>query len=150
MTKINLDKIYSKFSDIKESMERLKKFENISLEEFMGDRDNQDIAGFRLIVATEAAIDICLHVAAKKLKKVPEEYASCFKLLADHGLIDAHLATRLVKMSRFRNLLVHQYWDIDYSRIYELITGSDLDDLEDFVKQIKKVVDEESNTQLSL
>ena len=136
MKSINIHKIYAKFRDIRESIDRLREFKDISLDEFLSDRDKQDIASFRLIVAAEAAIDICLHVAAKALKKVPEEYSGCFELLCDHDIIDRKLSSRLIKMARFRNLLVHQYWEIDYSRLYRIITGTDLDDLEEFIRQI--------------
>jgi len=45
----------------------------------------------------------------------------------------------LAKMARFRNLLVHRYWEIDYARMYEIITGPDLDDLEEFIIQISRL-----------
>ncbi|MDY6951839.1 MAG: DUF86 domain-containing protein [Thermodesulfobacteriota bacterium] len=138
---LHLEKVFSKFKDITESMERLKAFKNIPLEDFLGDRDKQDIASFRLIVATEAAIDLCLHISAKKLGKVAEEYAACFALLADEGLIDRALASRLGRMARFRNLLVHQYWEIDYARLYKIITGSDMDDLQAYVRQVSLLVE---------
>ena len=139
MKLVNIDKLYAKFRDIRDSVERLRLFGEISLDEFLRDRDKQDIASFRLIVATEAAIDTCLHVAAKVLKEVPEEYAGCFQLLGDHDLIDRDISLRLAKMARFRNLLVHRYWEIDYSRMYEIITGPDLDDLEEFIIQISRL-----------
>ena len=139
MKLFNIDKLYTKFRDIRDSVERLRLLGNISLDEFLRDRDKQDIASFRLIVATEAAIDTCLHVAAKVLKEVPEEYAGCFQLLGDHDLIDRELSLRLAKMARFRNLLVHRYWEIDYSRMYEIITGPDLDHLEQFIIQINRL-----------
>ena len=139
MKLVNIDKLYAKFRDIRDSVERLRLFGEISLDEFLRDRDKQDIASFRLIVATEAAIDTCLHVAAKVLKEVPEEYAGCFQLLGDHDLIDRDISLRLAKMARFRNLLVHRYWAIDYSRMYEIITGPDLDDLEEFIIQISRL-----------
>jgi uncharacterized protein YutE (UPF0331/DUF86 family) len=138
MTELNNDKIYSKFRDIRESIERLTAFKDISLEAFLHDRDKQDIASFRLIVATEAAIDMCLHIAAAVFKQVPEEYAGCFRLLYDNGLIDLNVSNRLSRMARFRNLLVHQYWEIDYSRMYDIITGSDVGDLEELIRQINR------------
>ena len=139
---LHFEKVYAKFRDITESTKRLKAFKDISLEDFLSDRDKQDIASFRLIVATEAAIDLCLHISAKKLGKVAEEYAACFKLLADQGLVDQDLASRLGRMARFRNLLVHQYWEIDHSRLYEIITGPDLEDLEAFVRQVGLLIED--------
>jgi len=142
MKKLNLEKIYAKSRDITESVTRLKSFKNTSLEEFLRDRDKQDIASFRLIVATEAAIDICLHIASKLINKVPEYYAGCFDLLAENEIIDRDLANRLVKMARFRNLLVHQYWEINYARMYDIITGPDLDDFKEFIQQITQLIED--------
>ena len=141
MTSVNMDKLYARFRDIRESLDRLKSFRKIPLEEFLRDKDKQDIAGFRLIVAAEAPIGICLHVAAKVLREVPEEYAGCFQLLGHHDLIDPELSLRLARMARFRNLLVHRYWEIDYSLMYRIITGPDLDDLEEFISQISRLSD---------
>lgn len=140
MTHLNPDKLYAKFLDIRESTDRLRRFSDVSVKKFLENRDMQDIASFRLIVATEAAIDICLHVAAKQFKEAPEEYAGCFQLLCDRGLIGGELASRLVKMARFRNLLVHRYWEIDYSRMYRIITGPDLDDLEEFMHHMSLLI----------
>lgn len=136
MTILNIEKIYGKFRDISESVARLEQFRDLSLEEFLSDQDKLDIASFRLIVATEAAIDICLHTSAKLLRKVPEDYAGCFRLLGDHELISRELADRLSLMARFRNLLVHHYWKIDYGRMYAIITGAELNDLDLFIKEI--------------
>ena len=147
MNNLNIEKVYAKFRDIRESIDRLLAFRDVSLDDFLKDRDKQDIASFRLIVATEAAIDICLHVAAKILKQVPEEYSGCFKLLSDHDIIDRDLSQRLVKMARFRNLLVHRYWEIEYSRMYEIICNADLDDLVEFIHQIGKLFQETTGTE---
>jgi uncharacterized protein YutE (UPF0331/DUF86 family) len=146
---LNVEKMYAKFRDIAESVDRLHQFRQISPKEFLADRDSQDIASFRLIVATEAAIDTCLHLSAKRLKLVPEEYAACFHLLAEHGLIDEALASRLAQMARFRNVLIHRYWHIDYTRVYEIITGPDLGDLVDFVKQVGKIMEADRNNFLT-
>jgi len=137
-TPLNIDKINKKICDIEGSLNRLHKFREVSLKEFLDNRDLQDIASFRLIVATEAAIDICLHLVSKLLQKVPEDYAGCFRLLGENGIISDELAQGLVKMARFRNLLVHQYWDIDYAQVYSIITGPSLDALKSFILQVKK------------
>jgi uncharacterized protein YutE (UPF0331/DUF86 family) len=141
---LDVDKLYAKFRDISESVGRLRAFAEVPLEVFLADQDKRDVASFRLIVATEAAIDLCLHIAAKRLGKVAEEYAACFQLLADDRVIERDLADRLGKMARFRNLLVHQYWQIDYSRLYEIITGPTLQDLEAFVREVGRLMEDKT------
>ena len=142
MTGIDKEKISSKVSDIRESIQRLRSISQIGLSEFLKNQDARDIASFRLIVCTEAAIDICLHLSTNLLKKVPEDYASCFGLLASQGIINKELSDHLAQMARFRNLLVHRYWDIDYVRLYNIIAGDDLNDLEEFIRSIRKVIEQ--------
>ena len=89
----------------------------------------------RLLVAIEAALSLCYHVTAKRLKRVPEEYAECFAILAEAGIISRELSTKLQKTARFRNLLVHMYWKVDYGAVYEMLRG-DRNDLLDFSKAI--------------
>ena len=74
-----------------------------------------------LLVAIEAALALCYHVSAKRLRKVPEEYAECFGMLRDAGILPPELAGRLQQMARFRNLLVHMYWKIDYGQVFDVL-----------------------------
>ena len=69
--------------------------------------------------ATPAALALCYHVSARRLKRVPDDYAGCFACLADAGLVSTELSTRLQRMARFRNLLVHVYWEVDYGRVFD-------------------------------
>jgi uncharacterized protein YutE (UPF0331/DUF86 family) len=43
------------------------------------------------------------------------------------------------QMARFRNLLVHVYWKIDYDRVYHTI-NEHLDDLRTFVQAIGELL----------
>lgn len=136
--KLNPDRIRTKLQDISKSLARLRRFREMSREDFLSDEDSQDIARSRLLTAIEAALNICYHVTAKKLNQVPEDYAQCFKSLGDARLIDRVLAGKLSKMARFRNRLVHLYWDIDYAQIYDFIQH-DIDNLQEFSNQILQI-----------
>lgn len=118
---LNPDLIRARCQEIEDSVSRLEKIAAISKGEFLKNRDLQDIASYRLLVAIEAALGLCYHVAAKRLKKVPEEYAECFAILGEAGMIPRDLSEKLQRMARFRNLLVHMYWKVDYDPFYELI-----------------------------
>jgi uncharacterized protein YutE (UPF0331/DUF86 family) len=132
---LNQELVRTRCQEIEESLEHLERIRLTPKEEFLKDRDLQDIACYRLLVAIEAALGLCYHVSAKHLKKVPEGYAECFAILADAKIISTDLSENLQKMSRFRNLLVHMYWKVDYSTLYELIQNN-LQDLRHFSKTI--------------
>lgn len=134
MAELNHDRIRTKLDDISSSLKRLRRLASMDSQVFINDEDSQDIARSRLLTAIEAALNICYHVSAKKLTRVPEDYAQCFSLLAGANLISPALAERLGAMARFRNRLVHLYWDIDWAHVYEIIT-KDLDDLNEFASE---------------
>jgi len=137
---LDTNRIRGKLTDIFRSLNRLKAFQGISKEEFLRNEDYQDIARSRLLTAIEAALNICYYLAAKKIHQVPEDYSHCFELLGLSGMLPDELAGRLSKMARFRNRLVHLYWDIDYSAVYEIICN-DLKDLEDYAMEIGKFIE---------
>ena len=118
---LNEELIRSRCQEIAESLVRLERIGEKTKEVFLNDCDAQDIASYRLLVAIEAALNLCYHIAAKRLKKVPEDYAECFAILSEAGIIPMELSERLQKMARFRNLLIHMYWKIDYSTVYDII-----------------------------
>jgi len=132
---LNEELVRTRCQEIEESLERLERIKGNSKEEFLKDQDLKDIACYRLLVAMEAALGLCYHISAKHLKKVPEEYAECFAILAGDGIIPSDLSEQLQKMARFRNLLVHMYWKVDYNTLYEMIQNN-LNDLRQFSKTI--------------
>lgn len=132
---LNQELIRTRCQEIEDSLDRLDRIKGKPKEDFLKDQDAQDIACYRLLVAIEAALGLCYHVAAKRLKKVPGEYAECFANLSDAGIIPMDLSENLQRMARFRNLLVHMYWKVDYGTLYELIQNN-LEDLRTFSKAI--------------
>ncbi len=136
---LNPDLVRARCSEIEESIERLQRFAVLSREAFLADQDTLDIACYRLLVAIEAALALCYHVSAKRLNRVPDEYAECFGLLGNAGIIPISLGERLQQMARFRNLLVHMYWKIDYGQVYEIIRRN-LPDLRAFASAIARLL----------
>lgn len=68
---------------------------------FLGDFRNTESAKYLLIVATEAAIDVCNHIVSRLGGRAPRDYADCFTVLADLKVITTELAGRLKRMARF-------------------------------------------------
>jgi len=136
---LNRDLIQRRFHDIVRSLERLERIKGLPKEAFLADQDALDLACYRLLVAIEAAIQICFHITAQQLHRVPEEYAECFAILGEAGIVPEELSRNLQKMARFRNVLVHPYWMVDYERLYHIL-HENLDDLRKFVHAIGELL----------
>lgn len=133
------DVVRGRCQEIEQSIERLDRIRTDGRDSFLANRDAQDIACYRLLVAIEAALALCYHVSARRLRSAPEDYADCFIGLEKAGLISAPLSGRLQQMARFRNLLVHVYWTLDHGRVYDVLEH-DLGDLREFSQIVASLV----------
>jgi uncharacterized protein YutE (UPF0331/DUF86 family) len=137
--KLNADLIRTRCGEIEESIKRLEQIKAQPRQQFLADQDLQDIACYRLLVAIKAAIALCYHISARQSRKVPEEYAECFRLLGEAQVIQADLAEQLQLMAKFRNLLVHMYWKLDYNRVYDVL-HKNLGDLRAFCSAVAQLI----------
>ncbi|HVM13728.1 MAG TPA: DUF86 domain-containing protein [Egibacteraceae bacterium] len=78
-------------------------------------------AKYRLVMATEAAIDACEHVIASEGYRASGDYADAFRVLVEEQVLPAELGGRLQDAARFRNLLVHGYADVDDARVVTIL-----------------------------
>jgi uncharacterized protein YutE (UPF0331/DUF86 family) len=136
---LDADVVRSRCGDIEDSVVRLEHLAMAGRDQFLVDRDSQDIACYRLLVAIEAALALCYHVSTRRLRKAPDDYAACFATRSEAGLIPEDLSQRLQQMARFRNLLVHIYWKLDYGRVYDIVQR-DIGDLRLFAAAIAALV----------
>ncbi|KJR96198.1 MAG: hypothetical protein VR68_14745 [Peptococcaceae bacterium BRH_c4a] len=133
---INHDLIMEKMADIEKSISLLDRIAAIEKKDLLNDQIAISGAKYQLILAIEAAQNICNHLAARLAKEAPKSYADCFRILEENRIISKDLALNLVSMAKFRNLLVHQYGRVDDSIVYSVLK-SDNRDLINYIDQIK-------------
>lgn len=133
---INQDLIMEKIADIEKSISLLDRIAVIEKKDLLNDQIAISGAKYQLILAIEAAQNICNHLAARLAKEAPKSYADCFRILEENRIISKDLALNLVSMAKFRNLLVHQYGRVDDSIVYSVLK-SDTRDLINYTDQIK-------------
>ncbi len=135
---INKGLIKNRATEIKKAVKELKSISSGGKEEFLASPTTIDAAKYKLLVAIEAALSICNHIAARTGKKIPESYSDCFIILGESGLISKDLSKKLARMAKFRNMLVHIYWEIEDEKVFKIIQ-KDLKDLEKFVVEVNKL-----------
>lgn len=94
---------------------------------------------YAFVTAIEGCVRIAQHLGASEGWRVPDRNADAFTVLAEHSVLDDRLAARLGRAVGFRNLLVHQYADVDDERVVGML--ADLGDLEAFVNEISAWVE---------
>jgi uncharacterized protein YutE (UPF0331/DUF86 family) len=137
--RLNLDLLRQRAQEIRQALDILERYRQLSREEFISNQQANDAAKYRLIVIIEAAMSICAHLAARLAHKTPDSYAQCFEILASSKIIPRDLADCLGRMARFRNLLVHGYGQVDDSRVWDILQ-QDLGDLDAFLSEISSIL----------
>ena len=145
MLKFNQDKIRKLTSEILAALERLEDLRKLSAEDFLSDPHKIGSAKYSFIVAIEGMIDLCNHIIAKNGYRTPEDYADTFRVLVERGAFDEEYTNTLIQMARFRNRLVHIYWEVDDNELYRIIQTR-LQDIRDFLKKFGKFLKAENNS----
>ena len=124
-------------SSMRETVGMLLDLASMPEEEFFADKHRQSSAKYNFIAAIEAAIDLANHLISRAGFRSPEDYADTFNVLAEQGVIDKEFAEELINMARFRNRLVHIYWDVNIKEIWRILQ-SRLKDFEKFQHDISE------------
>jgi uncharacterized protein YutE (UPF0331/DUF86 family) len=130
----NSDKVRKITSEILTALERLEDLQKLTKAEFIADPHKIGSAKYNLIVAIEGAVDLCNHVISKNGFRTPEDYTDTFMVMKEKGAFDERFTSSLIQMVRFRNRLVHIYWDIDDAELYRIIQ-TNLQDIRQFLKE---------------
>ncbi len=98
---------------------------------FSKDYLRQDAVIANLHRACEQCIDMANHVIRLKKLGLPAASTESFTLLRKADIIDDELERKLKGMVGFRNIVVHQYRDIDITIVVEVVE-KEADDLIEF------------------
>lgn len=104
---IDNELIEKKIDLIEENIEYLESVKGISLKKFNSSFEKIQATKHSLQEAIEASLDIANHIIAAKSFKRCEKYSEMFEVLARNKIIGQNLKKNLMKMAKFRNLLVH-------------------------------------------
>ena len=124
-----------KIDDLDIYQRQLSEFTTMSLEDYRRDWKSQRIVERTLQIMIESCADIANHVISDDGLRAPKSYADCFFVLQEHGVVSESLGSRLVQMAKFRNVVVHQYDEVD-AEIVVSILRTHLDVFTDFRDQI--------------
>ena len=91
------------------------------LSEFLANPERYGSAERFLQLAIEALLDVGSHVIAELELGAIETYGDIPRILAENGYVDPELAKRWTRMIGFRNILVHEYLDVDRGIVYKVL-----------------------------
>ncbi len=124
------DVVLAKVATIQKCLERIREVTSLDPAS-LDDINRQDIFVLNLQRAIQASIDLASHIVASEGLGLPETVRDNFALLRDKNVIDPETASKMEKMTGFRNIAIHDYQALNLD-ILKSILASNLKDLEDF------------------
>jgi uncharacterized protein YutE (UPF0331/DUF86 family) len=70
----------------------------------------------------------------------PQSYAEVFRILGQAGILPEALAEAMAQMARWRNRLVHLYWDIDHAQVHAMLPQA-IRDLKAFMQVTARLIE---------
>jgi uncharacterized protein YutE (UPF0331/DUF86 family) len=131
---VDREKIEQRLMKLEHAVRKLKVIAQYSWDNYQKDDSLKDRAERNLQVAAQACIDIANHIIADHGFRTPIGYADSFLVLEEEGVIPADLAKRMKLVAGFRNILVHDYLELDDRIVFKSL--SNINDFIEFAKQI--------------
>jgi uncharacterized protein YutE (UPF0331/DUF86 family) len=119
---------------LEQSLRKLKELSKVNWDEYVKDEGLQDRAERNLQIAAQICIDIGSHVIADREYRPPYGYGDIFTVLLEEGLLPDTLANTMRQIAGFRNILVHDYLEVDPKIVYDSLKK--IDDFKNFAKQV--------------
>lgn len=134
--------VLRKMSDLGDLSGQMLEYRGITARRYAGDWKTQRIVERTLQMMVEICLDVANHIVSDKGYRRPVGYADHFTVLRENGMLSARLTARLMKMAKFRNLIVHNYDKID-AEIIVGILKKNLPDFEAFKTAIMSALEPE-------
>ena len=132
--------ILRKLTELDEYLKQMKEFSSVTLEEYSRDWKVQRIVERTLQMMIETCADIANHIIADRGYRTPDNYGDTFRVLHENGVFKNDLFEIMLKMARFRNIVVHQYDKVDEAIVIGILRNN-LNNFTAYRDAILKILD---------
>lgn len=136
--------IQKKIDVVVDNLEKLSALKQNTYEDFISDFRNTDSTLHRLQTSIQALIDIGSYIIASLGLRTPDTNAEIVEILSEADYIPESKKPTYIKMSQFRNRIVHLYNHIDTETLYDILVN-DLDDIKDFYITLLEIIENHGN-----
>ncbi|MDZ7670551.1 MAG: DUF86 domain-containing protein [Gammaproteobacteria bacterium] len=99
----------------------LERYRRYDLEAFLVEPERYGSAERFLQLAIEATLDMGSHIIADETLGSVEQSRDIPRRFREHGLLTEDLEERWIRMIGFRNILVHEYLEVDRAVVYDVV-----------------------------
>jgi uncharacterized protein YutE (UPF0331/DUF86 family) len=129
------DVVRRKLLEIGDATGHLRSWLPVTIDQLETDQQLRWAVERGLQLAAEALFDVGAHLLAAEFQEVVDEYRQIPRRLLARGVLSSATADRLKGLAGFRNILVHEYADIDLQRVHAVLAR--LGDFDAFVAEVE-------------
>ena len=127
--------VLAKASRVEDHLRRIQEKRSVTSDEFLADLDRQESILFNLQMAIQNCIDIAAHIISDEELGVAGSTNEMFYMLQENGYLAPELAEKMIAAVGFRNLIVHEYGNVDLKKVYQ-IAHKDVGDLKAYLRAV--------------
>jgi len=113
--------VLRKLAELEEYLGQIREYTNITIEQYSSDWKIQRIIERTLQIMIETCVDIAGHIISDRGYRIPKSYADTFKVLQEENILEKELFETMEKMAKFRNIVVHNYDEVDASIVVTIL-----------------------------
>ena len=132
-------RITDKIEEIDEYLSELSEIIPGNFDEYQNDFKTKAACERYFEKIIESIVDLCFLVIKDKKLKIPEEDKEAFDILSGKNIISGILASKLKDAKGMRNIISHEYGNVDDEIIFESITEEIAKDAEEFLENIRNI-----------
>jgi len=130
------DVVRRKLLEIGEATSHLRSWAPVTVDQLEENQQLRWAVERGLQIAAEALFDAGAHILSAEFQEAVDEYHQIPKRLLARGVLSPTTASQLKGLAGFRNVLVHEYADIDLRRVHAGLER--LGDFDAFVADVEQ------------
>ena len=127
-----------KIDMIERYLEELESFIPADFKEYISDKKTKAACERYFEKIIEGILDLSYLIIKDKNYKIPEDDKQAFDVLSEKNVITIQLAENLKNAKGMRNILAHQYGNVDDEIVFESISYELINDTKEFLKRIRQ------------
>lgn len=131
-------RIKDKIKEIKKYIEELEEFLPINFKEYFKDFKTKAACERYFEKIIESVVDLAFLIIKEKGFRTPEDDKNSFDILEQEKIISQELSQRLKDAKGMRNIIAHEYGNVDDEIVFESITKELVKDVKELIDSIKK------------
>jgi uncharacterized protein YutE (UPF0331/DUF86 family) len=137
---MNKEDVQARIDVIIDSLDKLGILKAKSYEDFISDFRNIDSALHRLQISIQALLDIGSYIIASLGLRTPDTNSEIIEILGEAGILPKQKVETYIKMSQFRNRIVHFYNRIDTKILHEILER-ELEDVKELYMKLLETLE---------